>query len=175
MQILERSPKIKSPESLTGRLFARNAAFNLAGELVAACVGVVCIPFVVRRLGADAFGILSIAWVLLGYMSVFDLGLSRATTKFVAEAISRKEYQKIPSLVCTSLSFQLVLGLLGGALLAGSSPLLAERILKIPIALITEAKIALLFLAMAVPIVLITNSLRGVLEAAQSFDLISYI
>src|SRR5438445_8095091 len=89
---------------LTGRLFARNAGFNLAGELVSFCVGIICIPFVVRKLGTDSFGILSIAWALLGYISLFDLGLSRATTKFVAEAVSTGEHEKIPSLVWTSMS-----------------------------------------------------------------------
>src|SRR2546427_3557255 len=158
-------PKPKGVEFLTGRLFVRNAAFNLAGELTAFCIGIICIPYVVRRLGTDAFGILSIAWVLLGYMSLFDLGLSRATTKFVAEALSSGDHHKVPSLVWTSISFQLVFGLLGGSLLAGNSHLLAERILRIPLPLIPEAERGFLFLAIAVPIVLVTNSLRGVLEA----------
>jgi Na+-driven multidrug efflux pump len=84
-------------------------------------------------------------------MSLFDLGLSRATTKFVAEAVSTGEHQKIPSLVWTSISLQVALGIFGGALLAGSSHLLAERILKIPHELIREAETAFLFLALAVP------------------------
>jgi O-antigen/teichoic acid export membrane protein len=165
----------KGADFLTGRLLARNAGFNLAGEFVSFCVGVICVPFVVRRLGTDSFGVLSIAWALLSYMSLFDLGLSRATTKFVAEAVSTGEHQKIPSLVWTSISLQVALGIFGGALLAGSSHLLAERILKIPHELIREAETAFLFLALAVPIVLISNSLRGVLEAVQRFHLINYV
>jgi O-antigen/teichoic acid export membrane protein len=165
----------KGADFLTGRLLARNAGFNLAGEFVSFCVGVICIPFVVRRLGADSFGVLSIAWALLSYMSLFDLGLSRATTKFVAEAVSTGEHQKIPSLAWTSISLQVVLGIFGGALLAGGSHLLAERILKIPHELIREAETAFLFLALAVPIVLISNSLRGVLEAVQRFHIINYV
>src|SRR6266436_4482284 len=96
---------------LTGRLLARNAAFNLAGELVSVCVGVICIPFVVRRLGTESFGLLSIAWTLLSYMSLLDLGLFRSTTKFVAEAVSIGEHEKIPSLVWTSISLQVALGI----------------------------------------------------------------
>jgi len=165
----------KRTDFLTGRLFARNAGFNLAGELVSACVGVICIPFVVRRLGTDSFGLLSIAWMLLSYMSLFDLGLSRATTLFVAEAVSTGDHEKIPSLVWTSISLQLVLGMFGGLVLAGSSHLLAERILKIPPGLTREAEAVFLFLALAVPIVLITNCLRGLLEAQQHFNIINYI
>jgi O-antigen/teichoic acid export membrane protein len=160
---------------LTGRLLARNTGFNLAGELVSVCVGVMCIPFVVRRLGTESFGILSIAWTLLSYMSLFDLGLSRATTKFVAEAVSTGEHEKIPSLVWTSITLQMALGIFGAALLAGSSHLLAERVFKIPTELMREAENAFLILALAIPIVLITNCLRGVLEAVQRFHIINYV
>ncbi len=169
------SSSSKGADFLTGRLLARNAGFNLAGEFVSFCVGVICVPFVVRRLGTDSFGVLSIAWALLSYMSLFDLGLSRATTKFVAEAVSTGENQKIPSLVWTSICLQVALGIFGGALLAASSHVLAERILKIPHELIREAETAFLFLALAVPIVLISNSLRGLLEAVQRFHIINYV
>jgi O-antigen/teichoic acid export membrane protein len=163
-------------ERLTrGRTFARNAALNLCGELVVILVGMACVPYVVRKLGVASFGILSISWVLLGYMGVFDLGLSRATTKFVAEAVGRRENHMVPSLIGTSLSLQVAFGLLGGICLAGLSPLLAGKLLKIPAASVLDAKISFWILAAAVPIVLVTNSLRGLLEAVQRFDVINAI
>ena len=33
------------------------------------------------------FGVLSLVWMFIGYFSLFDLGLGRATTKLVAEKI----------------------------------------------------------------------------------------
>jgi O-antigen/teichoic acid export membrane protein len=168
-------PINKDVNFLTGRLFARNAAFNLAGELAAFCVGIICIPYVIRKLGTDAFGILSIAWAVTGYMSLFDLGLSRATTKFVAEVVGNGDHQKVPSLVWTSIILQLALGVVGAALLASNAHLLATKILKIPVPLIAEATRCFLFLAIAVPMVLVNNCLRGVMEAMQRFDLINYI
>src|SRR6516225_5456222 len=166
--------KAGGTEFLTGHLFARNAAFNIVGEVITFCIAVISVPLIVRKLGTDAFGILSLAWVVLGYMSLFDLGLSRATTKFVAECISTSEHQKIPSLIWTSVSLQFLLGVVSGALLAANSRLLAERIFKIPAPLAGEARTAFLFLAIAVPMVLVTNSLRGSLEAVQRFNIINY-
>jgi O-antigen/teichoic acid export membrane protein len=99
---------------LSRRSFVSSFAFNLGGELAAVALGLVCIPYVVRRLGADSFGILSLAWVLLFYMSLFDLGLSRATTKFAAEAIGKDDHRLLPPLLGTSLTLQFVLGLLPG-------------------------------------------------------------
>jgi O-antigen/teichoic acid export membrane protein len=167
--------KVKGAGALTGRLFARNAAFNLTGEAAAFLIGAICIPYVVKKLGTDAFGILSISWALIGYMSLFDLGLSRATTKFVAEAVSTGSQQKIPTLVWTSISFQFVFGLLAGSLLVWKAHWLAAGIFKMPPEMTAEATSCFQLLGIATPIILITNCLRGMLEALQHFDLINYI
>jgi hypothetical protein len=62
---------------IRGGLLARNTAINLGGYVIPLLVGLATIPYVVRGLGSAGFGILSIAWVLLGYLSFFDLGLGR--------------------------------------------------------------------------------------------------
>src|ERR1700731_397620 len=160
---------------LTGRLLARNTAFNLSGEIAAFCIGLICIPYVIKTLGTDVFGILSIVWMLLGYMSLFDLGLTRATTKFVAEALGNGNHQQVPALIWTSISFQLLFGLLGTGLLLMSTHVLAARIFKIPLPLMAQAEKSFQLLAFAVPMILVTNCLRGVLEARQQFHVINYI
>src|ERR1035438_10766362 len=99
-----------------GTFLARNTAFNVLGQLIPILVAVVTIPYVVHRLGTDRFGVLAIAWLLLGYLSLLDFGLGRATTKFIAEALARKEINKVSELVWTSVGVQIVLGC-GGALL----------------------------------------------------------
>ena len=160
---------------LSGRSFITNLTFNLGGEFVVICLGAICIPYVVKRLGTDSFGVLSLAWVLLAYMSLFDLGLSRATTKFAAEATGRGDHHQLPSLLGTSLTLQLAMGLFGGSLLFFLSPWVAERLLKIPGPLVGEATRSFKILAVAVPVLLLTNCLRGMLEALQRFDLINYV
>ena len=69
----------------------RNSLLNLMGQVVPLFVGVATVPLIVRGLGPERFGLLSIAWVVLSYSAVFDLGLGRASTKFVAEALARGE------------------------------------------------------------------------------------
>ena len=65
---------------------------NLLGQVLPAAAALVTIPFLVRGLGTERFGILSIAWVVLGSSGIFDLGLGRATTKFVAGSLGRGEH-----------------------------------------------------------------------------------
>src|SRR5690606_31513931 len=68
-----------------GRLLARNALLNLVGLGAPILVAVAAIPAVVRGLGEERFGILAIAWMVIAYLG--ELGVGRATTKFVAEAL----------------------------------------------------------------------------------------
>ena len=61
-----------------GSLLARNTVWNLIGYGAPLVVAVFAIPLLVRGLGTSRFGVLTLAWVLVGYLSIFDLGLSRA-------------------------------------------------------------------------------------------------
>lgn len=158
-----------------GSLLARNAFLNLIGQAVPLLVGLVTIPFIVHGLGTDRFGLLSLAWVVLGYFAVFDLGLGRATTKFAAEALGKGEKEQVPRLVWTAVIMQAVFGIVGGVVLAGATPFLVERVLNIPAELIKEASATFYVLAFSVPVVLVSGSFRGVLEASQRFDLLNVV
>jgi len=158
-----------------GTLLARNTALNLIGQVIPLLVGLATIPYVVRGLGTERFGILSLAWLLLGYFSLFDLGLGRATTKFVAECLGRGEMDRLPGVVWTALGFQVLSGVAGGLLVGALTPLLVDRILKIPSSLVGETKTTFFILAASLPFVLASNSLRGVLEAGQRFDMVNFI
>jgi len=157
------------------RLIAKNSILNLAGQVLPMLVGVLTIPYIVRGLGTAEYGILSIAMMLLGYFNIFDLGLSRATVKFVAENLGSEEVHKVPELVWTSLSLLLILGCVGGAIAAFFVPISVTHVFKMPANLVNEARIALFVLCASMPIMLGNNALRGVLEAAQRFDLVNIV
>ena len=158
---------------ISGKLLVRNTFLNFLGQVVPLLVGVVTIPFIVQGLGTERFGLLSLAWVVLSYFTIFDLGLGRATTKFVAEVLGKCEEEQIPQIVWTAITIQAILGLLGALVLISITPILMEHILNIPPDLIKEAKATFYLLALSVPVVLV--SFRGVLEASQRFDLVNAV
>lgn len=167
--------KSNSPLQISGRLLARNTLLNFFGQSVPLGIGLVTIPFIVQGLGTERFGLLSLAWVILGYFAIFDLGLGRATTKFVAEALGRGEEGKIPHLVWTAVTVQALFGILGAIVLVSITPLLVERILNIPAGLWGEARATFYVLALSIPVVLVSSSFSGVLQAAQRFDLVNAV
>src|SRR5689334_19153014 len=171
----ESAPQGSSNDLTGGRLLARNTLLNLVGQAIPFLVGVVTIPYVVHGIGTERFGILSLAWVLLGYFSLFDLGLGRATTKFISESLGRNEVDDLPKVVWTSVGFQLGIGAAGSVLVAAFVPLLADRVLKISPAYLHETKVSFLILAASLPVVLGSAALRSALESSQRFDLVNYI
>lgn len=160
---------------ISGSLIARNTIMNLIGQALPLVVGVVTIPMVVHGLGTDRFGLLSLAWVVLGYFTIFDLGLGRAATKYVAAALGRGEDDQVPQIIWTAVTFQAALGFLGALVLLGITDLLVENVLKIPPELLGEAKDTFHLLALSIPLVLVSSSFSGVLEAAQRFDLVNAV
>lgn len=156
-------------------MLARNTLINLIGQAVPLLVAVIAMPFVVRGLGTERFGLLSLAWVVLGYFTIFDLGLGRATTKYVAEALGKGEVTHVSQIIWTAVTVQAIMGFVGAIVLLGITDLLVDRVLNIPTQLLGEARSTFHLLALSIPVVLISSSFSGVLEAAQRFDLINAV
>jgi O-antigen/teichoic acid export membrane protein len=156
-----------------GHLLARNVIWNLIGNGAPMIVAVVCIPLLIQGLGTDRFGVLTLAWALIGYASLFDLGLGRALTQLVARKLGASEDHEVPALVKTSLLLMLLLGVLGAAVVGLLSPWLVHRALNIPDALQPETLQSFYLLGLSIPVVISTAGLRGLLEAHQRFGLIN--
>jgi O-antigen/teichoic acid export membrane protein len=156
-------------------VLARNTVLNLIGQVAPLPVSIAATPYVIRHLGPERFGLLSLVWVVVGYFAVFDLGLGPATTKFVAELLGKGGVEKLPALVWTAAATESGTGLVAGILLAAASPVLVHRLLKIPPSLHSDALWVFLTLAASFPVSFAAGSMRGVLAASQRFDLLNAI
>src|SRR5580704_18044702 len=89
--IVEAQPPVASSQrstpALSAKLLAGNTIWNIVGSIAPLAIGLLVMPSLVRNLGTDRFGVLSLAWTLIGYFSLFDLGLGRALTKEVASRV----------------------------------------------------------------------------------------
>jgi hypothetical protein len=57
---------------ITSSLLARNVVLNIIGQIVPLLVAVATIPYIILRLAAECFGILSRAWVVAFNEKEFD-------------------------------------------------------------------------------------------------------
>ena len=116
-----------------GSLLARNTLWNLGGQVAPLVTAIFAIPLLIKGLGMDRFGLLTLAWVVIGYFSLFDLGLGRALTQLVAKKLGARQEAEIPALVWTGLILMLIMGLIGTLVVSLLSPWLVQDALKIPI------------------------------------------
>lgn len=164
-----------SKELTKSNLLARNLVLNLIGFGAPLTVAVFAIPLLVKHMGVERFGILTLAWVVIGYLSLLDMGLGRALTKLVAEKLGSGLEETIPSLIWTALVIMCSLGVVIAVIAMVLSPLLIKDVLNIPAELKHETISTFYLLSGSVPIVIISVAFRGVLEAHQRFDIINGI
>ena len=146
----------------------RNATYNLIGAVLPILLALVTVPLYLRLVGPERYGVLAIAWLLLGYFGLFDLGLGRATT-FALAALRDGDRNERADVFRTAILTNIVMGLVGAAVLYGVSVLFFEGLFKVGPALRPELSAALPWLALAVPIATMTGVLTGALQAHERF------
>jgi O-antigen/teichoic acid export membrane protein len=151
---------------------SRNTAWNLLGAALPLPVALFCIPVLISSLGVDRFGVLGVAWMVMGYFGLFDFGLGQSTTKMVAEQTA---HHGTRALMLNSLLLHTLLGVSGGIIFASLAPYLATRVFAVPPMLVGETTTALYWLAASVPAIVITAALRGMLEGFQRFDIVNLV
>jgi O-antigen/teichoic acid export membrane protein len=155
---------------------SRNTLLVFLGQLVTFGAALFSVPLILRNLGTERMGILSLMWVFVGYFSILDLGLGRAVIKTVAEALhSSGGRERIPGIFWSATLVQSSIGFVGAAFLYGFSDVLIQSVLHIPPQLSAEARQGIVWLSISLPITLFSSSVVGLLQAAQRFDLTSAI
>lgn len=163
------------PSAIKGAGLGRNSLYNLLGLGAPLLVGLAAMPPVVRGLGPERFGILGLVWVALAYLSLLDLGLSRATTRFAATALARGEVRELRGLATVAATTQLAMALVGGGAVAVLAGPFVHRVLDLSAAHQAEAVGSFMTLAAAAPVLVVSNTFRGLLEAGHRFDLVNLI
>ncbi len=149
---------------------ARNSALYFSSFALPAVAAIFLVPVTVRALGPSRFGLLALAWAVAEGSGMFDLGLGRATVRFVADATD-KGRERLKEIVLTSVLSQTAAGLVAGVLLFFLAPMLVNRVFTISPEASLEATAMFRVLALHLPVLLALAALRAALEGAQRFDI----
>lgn len=154
----------------------RNVVRGVASNWVAlGCtlvVGFFLSPFVVHRLGNVYYGVWILATSVVSYMSLLDLGLRGAVTRFVSRGYTLGKHLDSSRAVSAALWLRLWISLviaLGSVLLAS----LAPRLFLVPPEVRSTVRLVIILTGSSLAVTLLSGVFGGVLAALQRFDLLS--
>lgn len=153
----------------------RNLGWNLAGQVLPMVTGIVMVPLLLHALGTERFGFLSLIWVLIGYFSLFDLGLARALTQRVAELDATADSDRLRTSVATGMLLIAALALIAIPLLLLFKDALLGNLVHAGSALAGEASRAFIWLVVGVPVVILAAGVRGLLEGQHRFAAVNLV
>lgn len=147
---------------------SRHTTYNLVGQVLPILLSLATVPLYLKVVGSERYGVLAIAWLLLGYFGLFDLGLGRATAFRVAGQ-KDAEPQARADTMWAALAVNGMMGVVGGALLWGVSEFFFARFFKVSPELRSEVLSAVPLLALSVPVATVTGVLTGAMQGRQRF------
>jgi O-antigen/teichoic acid export membrane protein len=138
------------------------------GALIPIALALFTIPFYLKLVGTDRYGVLAIAWLLLGYFGLFDLGLGRATAYRIAALYAAPAEERAKTF-WTALTVNLAMGIVGGLILWPVAAYFFAYHFKIDPAIRPEIVAAAPLLGMSVPVATLTGVLTGALQGQEKF------
>lgn len=147
----------------------KNTLWNIAGSGLPLIAAVAFIPYCLKQLGSEVFGILTLIWALIGYFSLFDFGVGRALTFEIGKLNAKGGRGEVSALMRAGLLLTLLSGLLGGLLMWLLAPYLARSWLNISAPFQTDAQQAFQLAALGIVFATLGSGLRGVQEGLEAF------
>ncbi|HOI44389.1 MAG TPA: hypothetical protein PLX50_02110, partial [Candidatus Aminicenantes bacterium] len=119
----------KTP-SLT-RGLARNTLFNLLGWIWPIGLSLVSLPYILSKLGTDAYGIFAITSVVAGYLGFLNGPVAMGNVRFLAEAYAHENWADFRRTAYVGIAFNGALSMLGGLVMFLASGWLAGDVFAI--------------------------------------------
>lgn len=149
------------------RTMRRGVVLNGVGWLLPALLALASVPALTRALGAERFGLLTLAWAAVAAFGALDLGVGRAVAFLVADYGARGARAELPPVLAAANWSVWILftpfALLGAVL----APWLVASAFDIPTQLHAEGTRVLRLLAIALPFVVHGIVLRSAFEGDQ--------
>src|ERR1700722_898985 len=152
-----------------------NTGYQIGSQVAPAIAAILAIPFLLRHLGSDAFGIVMIFSTALAYFTMLDLGLGRAATRFIAQSMEAEQPDDLRRYFWGSIILLTGVGAIATGLALWAVPVVVFKLLKIPAVYQHSAMVSLSIICVTIPMVTLMATFRGFLEASGRFAFISVV
>lgn len=144
----------------------KNSVLNVLGYLLPGIISIPVLGYTARVLGVEQFGYFSIILSVVGYASIFDIGITRSIIREVA--IYRENNTELLKIISTSLITVLCLGILASMLVSIFSSSITSS-LKVNPAFFHNFVTGIIISSICIPLFLITQVWISVLEGKEQF------
>ena len=153
----------------------KNTVLNVVAQVIVMVIMFFAIPWIVKGLGDVSFAILSLIWTVITYFTLWDLGIGRAVTKFVAEKKASGKKDEVVAIIYQSIFISLLLGAILGFLLFIFEDQISASLFKVPAGYHLSILFSLRLVAFSMPILVLQGTLRGALMGLSRFDLSNFL
>lgn len=153
--------------------FSQNSLMNLVTQLAVSGMAVLALPFIVHGLGDERFGLLSVCWLMLGYVGFLDLGIGQAATNLLAGRVSDGRMEEAGRILRTSLLLGIAMSVLLVVLFEVLLKLGLAAFLNLSESVVAEATVSFHIFALGIPPVLLMGVLKSVPFTLNRFDIVN--
>lgn len=132
-------------------------------------VSVATVPLYLRLIGDARYGVLALVWLFLGYFGLFDPGITRAALFHIAKLGGGKQQVERENVFWTALAVNFCFGVVGGIVFYFAAKPFFITTFKMPDSMRAEVIACLPWLALSVPLSIMTGVLGGAMQARESF------
>src|SRR2546425_9354026 len=146
----------------------KNVSSSWLGLGVNIAVGIFISPFILHKLGDDAFGLWVLIFSLTGYYGLFDFGIRSSIVRYVARFRATRDEQELNELINTSLFSYSCVGL-GLLVLTVVGSWYINSIFHIPATFVITARLLFLMVGTSLALGFPAGLFGGVLEGLKKF------
>jgi O-antigen/teichoic acid export membrane protein len=136
-------------------------------------VGIFLSPYILHRLGDDAFGLWILIFSVTGYYGLFDLGIRSSIVRYIAKYSANDESDELNRLVNTAMFSYSGIGL-GAMTVTLIAAYYVDSIFRVPAEFLLTARWLLLMVGASVSLGFPIGVFSGILEGLQRFYLLNF-
>jgi O-antigen/teichoic acid export membrane protein/SAM-dependent methyltransferase len=152
----------------------RNVLSNWAGFVCSSLIAFFLSPFLVRHLGVSGYGVWVLVGSLTGYLSLLNLGVRAAVTRYVAKLHAEANHREASALASTAMAIFLAAGVCA-ILISASIAAFVVPVFQIPETYRFAARIVIVLAGFNIGASLIGGVFGGIVAALHRFDLINLV
>jgi O-antigen/teichoic acid export membrane protein len=172
---IESLPTNKAPATALTQGLTRNTIFNLIGWIWPIGISILSVPFIVKSLGDDAYGVFAIVSIVAGYLGLLNGPVAMGNVRFMAEAYAHKQWTELHEVVAAGLLINVVLSAVGALVLFLAADVLARKVFSIPPALMASSVLVFRLAAFSLFLNGVAGTLEGIPTAMRRYDILNQV